>query len=108
LPSAARHWLLDGAIALASFAGTVSLLSHGLGSTGSVAHHLDALGVTLAACASFPLFVWRRAPLAVFVVTTAASATLMARGYPGGPPIGPTIALYLLAASRGPGTPWTR
>jgi signal transduction histidine kinase len=32
----------------------------------------------------------------------------MARGYPGGPPVGPTIALYLLAASRDPAHPWTR
>jgi len=32
----------------------------------------------------------------------------MARGYPGGPPVGPTIALYLLAASRDARRPWTR
>jgi signal transduction histidine kinase len=32
----------------------------------------------------------------------------MARGYPGGPPVGPTIALYLLAASRDAAHPWTR
>jgi hypothetical protein len=43
---------------------------------------------------------WRRAPLAVFVVATSASAVLMARGYPAGPPVGPTIALYLLARAR--------
>jgi signal transduction histidine kinase len=108
LPSAARHWLLDGAIALAAFGVTVSLLSHGLGSSGTVKHHLDALGMLLAAASSFPLLVWRRAPLAVFVLTTAASAASMARGYPGGPPVGPTIALYLLAASRDASRPWTR
>ena len=107
-PSAARHWLLDGGIALAAFGGTVALLSHGLGSSGNVKHHLDALGVLLAACATFPLLAWRRAPLAVFILTTAASAASMARGYPGGPPVGPTIALYLLAASRDPRHPWTR
>jgi signal transduction histidine kinase len=108
LPSAARHRLLDSAIALAAFGGTVALLSHGLGSSGNVKHHLDALGVLLAACATFPLFAWRRAPLAVFILTTAASAASMARGYPGGPPVGPTMALYLLAASRDPRHPWTR
>jgi signal transduction histidine kinase len=108
LPSAARHWLLDGAIALAAFGATVALLAHGLGSSGKVTHHLDALGMLLAASSAFPLIVWRRAPLAVFVVTTAASALSMARGYPGGPPVGPTIALYLLAASRDAGHPWTR
>lgn len=108
LPSAARHWLLDGAIALAAFCATVSLLSHGLGSSGNVRHHLDALGMLLAAASSFPLLLWRRAPLTVFVVTSAASAASMARGYPGGPPVGPTIALYLLAASRDASRPWTR
>ncbi len=108
LPWAARQWILDGAIALAAFAGTVSLLAHGLGSSGDVRHHLDAAGWLLAACSSFPLLVWRRAPLAVFVLTTAASAASMARGYPGGPPVGPTIALYLLAASRDTQRPWTR
>ncbi|HJS93974.1 MAG TPA: histidine kinase [Solirubrobacteraceae bacterium] len=108
LPSAARHWLLDGAIALAAFGATVGLLSHGLGSSGNVTHHLDALGMLLAAASSFPLLVWRRAPLAVFVLTTAASAASMARGYPGGPPVGPTVALYLLAASRDVSCPWTR
>ncbi|HET6865047.1 MAG TPA: histidine kinase [Solirubrobacteraceae bacterium] len=108
LPSAARHWLLDGAIALAAFCATVSLLSHGLGNSGDVKHHLDALGILLAAAASLPLLVWRRAPLAVFVLTSVASAASMARGYPGGPPVGPTIALYLLAASRDANHPWTR
>jgi len=108
LPSAARHWLIDGVIALVAFGGTVALLSHGLGSSGNVTHHLDAVGTVLAVCATFPLVFWRRAPLAVFVVTTAASAASMARGYPGGPPVGPTIALYLLAASRDARHPWTR
>ncbi len=108
LPSTARHWLLDGAIALAAFGATVGLLAHGLGSSGNVKHHLDAVGMLLAVCSTLPLVVWRRAPLAVFVLTTAASAASMARGYPGGPPVGPTIALYLLAASRDARHPWTR
>jgi signal transduction histidine kinase len=108
LPSVARHWLVDGAIALVAFGGTVALLAHGLGSSGNVKHHLDAVGTLLAVCATLPLVVWRRAPLAVFVLTTLASAASMARGYPGGPPVGPTIALYLLAASRDARHPWTR
>ncbi len=108
LPSAARRWLLDGAIALVAFSATLALLSHGLGSSGNVKHHLDTIGTLLAVCTTFPLVVWRRAPLAVFIVTTAASAASMARGYPGGPPVGPTIALYLLAASRDANRPWTR
>ncbi len=51
LPTAARQWLLDGTIALAAFAGEASLMAHGgLGSTGTVAHHLDAVGLAVAAC----------------------------------------------------------
>jgi len=107
-PTAARHWLLDGMITLVAFGGTVALLAHGLGSSGNVKHHLDVVGTLLAAGSTFPLLVWRRAPLAVFVLTTIASAASMARGYPGGPPVGPTIALYLLAASRDARRPWTR
>jgi signal transduction histidine kinase len=70
---------------------------------------LDALGVLLAAVASLPLVAWRRAPLAVFVVTAAASAALNAVGYPSGPPLGPTIALFLLALNpeRSRSSRWT-
>ena len=107
-PATARQWLLDGVLALAAFGGTVALEAHGLGSAGNVSHTLDPIGVVLAACTSLPLIAWRRAPLAVFTVATAASAALMARGYPAGPPLGPTIALYLLAASRDASRPWTR
>ena len=60
---------------------------------------LDGLPVALAALASLPLAGRRRAPLAVFALTAAASAALNALGYPPGPPLGPTIALYFLAAS---------
>jgi len=71
---AARRWLLDGVIALVAFGATIALLAHGLGSSGNVTHHLDVVGTLLAACSTFPLLVWRRAPVAVFVVTTMASA----------------------------------
>ncbi|MBV9803566.1 MAG: hypothetical protein JO130_10265, partial [Solirubrobacterales bacterium] len=87
LPSATRQWLTDGAIALVAFGLAVGLLLHGLGNYGAVKHHLDGWGLLLAACSSFALVLWRRAPLAVFVFTTAASASLMARGYPGAPPV---------------------
>ena len=63
--------------------------------------------MVLAAVSSLPLVQWRRAPLGVFVVTVAASAALMALGYAAGPPVGATIALYLLAASRDDAHPWT-
>jgi signal transduction histidine kinase len=107
-PATTRQWLLDGVLALAALVGTIALEAHGLGSGGNVTHKLDAIGVVLAACTSLPLIAWRRAPLEIFVITTTASAIIMLRGYPAGPPVGPTIALYLLAASRNATRPWTR
>jgi signal transduction histidine kinase len=96
----------DLVLAVVVFAASLALLAaRGDSDTRS----LDALGVLLAAVASLPLAAWRRAPLAVFVVTTAASATLNAIGYPAGPPLGPTIALFLLALypERSRASRWT-
>jgi signal transduction histidine kinase len=70
-----------------------------VGESEADARGLDGLAVALAALASLPLAGRRRAPLAVFALTAAASAALNALGYPPGPPLGPTIALYFLAAS---------
>ena len=83
--------LIDSAIAVAVFAASLLLLAAG----GDV----DAVGVGLCALASLPLIARRRAPLAVFVVTAIASAALQALAQPDGPPIGPTLALYWLAAA---------
>jgi signal transduction histidine kinase len=58
------------------------------------------LGVGLAAIACLPLLARRRAPLAVLAVTTAASATINGLGYALGPPFGPTIALFYVAAEE--------
>jgi signal transduction histidine kinase len=58
------------------------------------------LGVVLATLACLPLLARRRAPLAVFALTTAASATLDGLGYALGPPFGPTFALFYLAADQ--------
>ena len=101
-----REVVLDAVLAVAVLAASLALLAaRGDSDTRS----LDALGVLLAALASFPLLAWRRAPLAVFVVTAAASAALNAIGYPSGPPLGPTIALYLLALTpeRSRASRWT-
>ena len=88
--------MLDAAVAAAVFAGTLGLLAvRGDADTRS----LDAVGVIVAAFASLPLVARRSAPLAVFVVTAAASAALNGLGYPPGPPLGPTVALYFLALS---------
>jgi signal transduction histidine kinase len=92
-PSGTRTELqLDATIAAGAFALTLGLLAaagHG---------DLDASGVPLAALASLPLVARRVAPVAVFAVTALASAALYGITDIGGPPVGPTIALYGLAA----------
>jgi signal transduction histidine kinase len=91
-----REVALDVSLALATYAGSVALLA-ARGHSGADTRSLDLLGLLLAALASLPLVAWRRAPLAVFVLTAAASVALNGLGYPPGPPLGPTVALYLLA-----------
>src|SRR6266508_4217940 len=90
--TARRNVAIDVALALAAFAATLALLGHGS------SRDLDALGVVLAACATWPLVARRRSPLAVLVATTAASATLNGLDYALGPPFGPTLALFFVAA----------
>ena len=86
----------DAAVAAVAFGLTLAMLAHGSGATRT----LDALGVGLAAMACLPLLAHRRWPLEVFVVCTAASATIEGLGYVLGPPFGPTVALFYLAAHR--------
>jgi len=94
-----RKLLIDLGTAAIAFALTLVVLAAGAaGDRGSDDRELDVLGVALASLASLPLVVRRRAPLAVFALTAAASVALNAFGYPQGPPFGPTIALFFLAA----------
>jgi signal transduction histidine kinase len=92
-----REVALDVALALVVFTLSIAVLAGRDDEAG--ARGLDALGLLLVALASLPLVAHRKAPLAVFAVTAAASAVLNALAYPPGPPIGPTVALYFLAAS---------
>jgi signal transduction histidine kinase len=89
---------LDVLIALAAFAFTVGFMALPE-QRDSVDRDLDALGVVLAAAATLPLVLHRRAPLAVFVFVTLASALMVGVGYPPGPPVGPAIALFFVGAS---------
>src|SRR5687767_10349779 len=89
--------LLDAALAVAAFAASVALLAVGENEAGR--DGVGALDVGAVALASLPLAAWRRAPLAVFIVTALASSLAFAVAEPAGPPIGPTIAVYLLAFS---------
>ena len=114
-PSAAA--LLDVAIAAAALAGSLALLSHGgidafrpgsgVEASQPGSGELDLLGVVLAACSTVPLVGWRRSPLGVFAVTAASGVLLAGLGYRIDLLAGPAVALYLLAASRQPPTPWT-
>jgi signal transduction histidine kinase len=90
-----RSWTPgDVVVALAAFALTAGLLAAAHGSARSI----DLPGLLLAAAATLPLIVHRRRPLAVFAVTTAASAAINALGYQTGPPFGPTVALFYVAS----------
>jgi len=93
-----REVVLDAAIAAVVFALTLAMLAS-RGDSGADTRDLDPLGVLLAAVASLPLVARRQAPLAVFALTAAASAVLNGLGFPPGPPLGPTVALYFLALS---------
>jgi hypothetical protein len=86
----------DAMVAAVSFALTLVMVAHGSGG----ARSLDVLSVGLAAIACLPLLGHLRWPLGVFVVCTAASATIESLGYALGPPFGPTVALCYLAADR--------
>jgi signal transduction histidine kinase len=107
--------LLGVAVAAVALAGSLALLSHGgvdaLGPGSDASRHgsgeLDLVGVVLAACSTVPLVAWRRFPVGVFAVTTAAGVVLAGLGYPVDLMLGPAAALYLLAASREPQTSWT-
>jgi signal transduction histidine kinase len=86
--------LADAALAVVVFALSLGLLAAGT--------HDDAVGaaeVVVTALTSLPLVARRRWPLGVFVVTGLATAVLRGLADPAGPPLGPTVALYFLAAA---------
>ena len=96
-PAPARKaLLLDVGLAVVAFAAAVALLGAGEEEAGG---SIGALDLVIVALASLPLAAWRRAPLAVFVFTAAASSALLAIAEPAGPPVGPTVAVYLLGFS---------
>jgi signal transduction histidine kinase len=93
--------LVDGSIASIAFAVSILLVVHGnTFESRPTTHQLDALTVILLAWSTVPLFWWRRAPFGVFVITGIANVALAASVYPIGLPVGPAVALYLLAARR--------
>ena len=96
-------------IAAVALAGSLAQLSHG-GIAGSPPEPAELYWTSglLAACSTVPLVGWRRAPRAVFAITASAIVLLGALGHSIAVPLGPTAALYLLAASRDDADPWAR
>ncbi len=105
--AAAPRLLGDLTLAAVTLAGSLLLLSHGGFESPRLRSQLDVFGVLLVVCASLPLLVWRRGPVPVFVVVGVASTLSAGLGYVLGLPLGPAVALYLLATSRDATRPWT-
>ncbi len=101
--------MFDAAIAAIALGGSLAQLSHG-GIAGSQTGpgELNWATGAIAGCSAAPLLVWRRAPRAVFAFTASVTALLGMLGHPIALPLGPSAALFLLAASRDDEDPWTR
>jgi signal transduction histidine kinase len=94
-----RSRKLDIAIAGITFAAAVTVMyQHGFGTADPDVHDGDALGVALVALMTMPLTFRRDHPLAVFVVSAAATVGIHAIGYPGELGLVPALAVYSLAA----------
>src|SRR5438874_8401559 len=89
--------VLDVALALGAFALALGLIASERFNHGGEEQGLDALGGVLAALASLPVVFRRRAPVPVFVVTTAATAALYGLDYSLGPPVGSALSLFFIA-----------
>ncbi|HSE80498.1 MAG TPA: histidine kinase [Gaiellaceae bacterium] len=79
---------------------TFSLAAIARGGFDDDGESLDAVAVVLVALTALPLVGRRVAPLPVFAVVTAATATLYGLRYGLGPPLGFAVALYTLADER--------
>ncbi|MBL7492331.1 histidine kinase [Frankia sp. AgB1.9] len=95
-----RPRVVDMVIAAATFAGWFVLLSHG--------DRFETADLVLLVASTLPLSGWRISPTSAFAASAIAALGLAARGQVLWPPLGPAVALYLLAASRDTATPWSR
>jgi signal transduction histidine kinase len=101
-PVRGRHdRLVDVGLAVAVLAVSIALLVAGDAGVADDGVGGAALVVVLVALTSLPLVARRRAPLTVFVVMALATAALRLVAEPAGPPVGPTVALFSLAAAAG-------
>jgi signal transduction histidine kinase len=99
--SSRRTLLLDCAIALAVLGLSLAISAGIEGNRDDGETAVTASGVLLLALSSLPLAARRFAPLGVFIFTALASSVLNATTEAAPPPIGPTLALYWLAAGSG-------
>jgi signal transduction histidine kinase len=101
--------LLDVALTLVALGGSLAQLSRGgLGGSSDASGELDWMSGLLVVFSTAPLLAWRRAPGAVFLFTASTSVMLAGLDYPLTVALGPTIALFMFAASRDDERPWTR
>jgi len=94
-----RALLRDAGVAVLALAATLALQV----AFDEGASDFGPLSVALAALSTLPLVARRRAPIAVFVATALGSILLHGLVVAGGPPLGPTLALYW-AADAGDGS----
>jgi signal transduction histidine kinase len=93
-----RRLLVDGLIAVGVLAFSLAAIARG--GFDEDGKSLDAVAVGLVALTALPLVARRVAPLPVFAVVTAATATLYGLRYGLGPPLGFAVALYTVADER--------
>jgi signal transduction histidine kinase len=91
----------DGLLTAIAFVMTWAVVwNGGIGVSTVESDRPDAVASTLVVLSTVPLLARRRAPVAVFIVTSTALALLALVYAPVGLPIGPGVALYTVAASR--------
>jgi signal transduction histidine kinase len=93
-----RRLLVDALIAAAVLAFSLAAIANGRFDDSD--QGLDAVSGLLTVLTALPLVVRRLAPLPVFAVVTAATATLYGLRYGLGPPLGFAVALYTVADKR--------
>jgi signal transduction histidine kinase len=93
-----RGLLVDALIAVVVLAFSLAAIARG--GFDDDGESLDAVAVVLVALTALPLVARRLAPLPVFAVVTAATATLYGLRYGLGPPLGFAVALYTVADER--------
>jgi signal transduction histidine kinase len=95
-----RDLALDVGIAMLTLGISLAVLAaHGLGVPDPSARSLDGTGVLLAMTSTLPLAARRLAPLTIYLVTGAASITLVELRYPLDFPFGCVAAAYFLAVA---------